>query len=190
MIGLAQTLRFVAQIALKSRQTSFPMSSICFAFAPFLGHKIKGKLVGIEFLCSLGDSRSLLLEQCGQRTRFFLTALHELRGNRRQSFGRDRLQCRDQIGDIARDQSLDTRDRCTWRLASVVQCSFELIERLFLATVAQRTKRLAVTLRFRPDCGDGNDFLVQPRGPSAEHSQTSHQHHAGLCARPVDNGYA
>ena len=65
-IGFAQTFWLITQFIFKAGEPTFPMSTIRFAFAPFLGHQIKGKLVRIEFFGSLSDARTLSLEQIGQ----------------------------------------------------------------------------------------------------------------------------
>ena len=97
------------------------MPPVGLSLAPLLGHEIEGELIGIELLCRLGDARSLLFEQVGQRARFLLASLLELRRNRRQSLRRDLFQGRDKVGDILGDESLDTGDGGAGRFAGVAQ---------------------------------------------------------------------
>ena len=112
------------------------MSPVGFPLAPFLGHEVESKLIGVELLRRLGDPRSLLFEQVGQRPRFLLAALHELRRNGHQSFGCDLFQCRHKVGDIFGYQGLDTSDGGSRRFPRIAQSGLKLIKRLLFATVA------------------------------------------------------
>ena len=78
LVGITETLRLFTQLPLEARQPSFPMPPVGLPLAPFLGHEIEGKLVRVKILSRLGDPRSLLFEELGQRSRFLLAALHEL----------------------------------------------------------------------------------------------------------------
>jgi hypothetical protein len=132
-IGVAKTLRLLTQLPLKASQPAFPMSLVGLALAPFLGHEVESKLVGVELLRRLGDPRSLLFEQVGQRPRFFLAAFHQLRSYSHQSLGGDLFQRRDEVGDILGRQGLDASDGRARRFPRVAQRGFELIQRFLLA---------------------------------------------------------
>ena len=62
----------------------------------------------------------------------------------------------------------------------------ELIERAFLATFAERPKRLEFALGLGPDRRDRDDLLVQPCRAGSIDRKPSHQHQPRLRTRPFD----
>ena len=148
-IRIAKTLRLIPQLTLKAGEPTFPMSPVSFAFAPLLGHQIERELVWIKLLGRLGDPGPLLFEQVGQRTRFLLAALRELRRYRRQSLSRYLFQSWDQVGDVLRHQRLDTRDGSAWRFPGVAERLLKLVQRLLLAALAEGAERPTIAFRTR-----------------------------------------
>jgi len=120
-IRVAKTLRLLTQFPLQAGQPAFPMSPVGLALAPFLGHEVECKLVGVELLRRLDDPRSLLFKQVGKRPRFLLAAFHQLRSYSHQSLGRDLFKHRDEVGDILGRQGLDASDGRARRFPCVAQ---------------------------------------------------------------------
>src|SRR5258708_37914362 len=93
-VRVAKTLRFLTQLLLQASQPACPMSPVGVSLAPFLGHEVESKLIGVEIIRRLGNARSLLFEQVGERPRFLLATFHQLGSYSHQSLDRDLFQRR------------------------------------------------------------------------------------------------
>jgi hypothetical protein len=113
-----------------------------------------------------------------------------LRTNCEQAFPGDFLKSRDKVVDISRDQGLYAGDCRARRRARIAQRRLKLVQGSFLAALAQRPERSALTIRFRPD-GRNRDYLfVQSLRAGAIHGEPTHQHNARLRARSQNHRYA
>ena len=107
-----------------------------------------------------------------------------------KTLGSNFLQGWDEIGDIPGDEGLNARHGRARRFPRVAQRLLELVQRPFLAALAQRPKRPPFTLRFRPDRRDRDHLFMQACRARAIDGEPAHQHDTRLRAWPHDHGDA
>jgi hypothetical protein len=82
LVGIAQASRLFAQLPLKPPQTGFPVPAVSLALPSLLREQIEeAQLVRVKILGRFGDTRPLLLEELGQRSRLLLATFFQLVAN-------------------------------------------------------------------------------------------------------------